>query len=94
MADDMLPAYHDLSYKCFALLDKQLCDLAWDGPPWHECGTEVISNVGFWGLFIALSSPIGGAGDRDRTGMTSLEGCGPQRSELLLPRSGAVPVSP
>ena len=28
-----------------------------------------------------------GAGDRDRTGMTSLEGCGQQASELLLPRS-------
>jgi hypothetical protein len=28
------------------------------------------------------------AGDRDRTGMTSLEGCGSQRFELLQPRSG------
>jgi hypothetical protein len=35
-----------------------------------------------------------GAGDRDRTGMTSLEGCEPQRAGLLLPRSGLVAVSP
>jgi len=34
-----------------------------------------------------LSSPIDGAGDRDRTGMTSLEGCGLQGPDLLRPKS-------
>jgi integrase len=35
-----------------------------------------------------------GAGDRDRTGMTSLEGCGLHSSDLLRPRSGHVSGSP
>jgi len=37
---------------------------------------------------------LGGAGDRDRTGMTSLEGCEPQRADLLRPRSRHVHQSP
>jgi hypothetical protein len=33
---------------------------------------------------------VGGAGEGNRTLMTSLEGCGPQPPELLRPRSGHV----
>jgi hypothetical protein len=43
---------------------------------------------------MVLTCNEGGAGDRGRTGMTSLEGCDPQRAELLLPRSGLMVVSP
>jgi hypothetical protein len=43
---------------------------------------------------IASDLQLRGAGDRDRTGMTSLEGCGQYPSDLLRPRSGHVHQSP
>jgi hypothetical protein len=36
------------------------------------------------------AAEILGAGDRDRTGMTSLEGCGSPGPDLLRPRSGVM----
>jgi hypothetical protein len=39
-------------------------------------------------LFHLLDVALSTGGDRNRTGMTSLEGCGHQAADLLLPRSG------
>ncbi len=73
MAADMLPSYHDLSYKRPSLVGWAALRLGLDGPAWHECGIAAISTLDFWGLFMALSSRIGGAGEGNRTLMTSLE---------------------
>jgi hypothetical protein len=44
-------------------------------------------NLGFWNLFMALSGPMCGAGEGNRTLMTSLEGFGLRPADLLRPRS-------
>ena len=87
MADDMTSVYHDLSYTCLGYSTERLRGLVLAEPPGQECGTEAISNVGSRTLLMALSSPISGAGEGNRTLMTSLEGCDQHPPDLLRPRS-------
>jgi hypothetical protein len=73
MADDMPEVYHNLSYKPSGYSPARHRNWVLGGPPWQECGTETISNVGSWALLMTLSSAITGAGEGNRTLMTSLE---------------------
>jgi hypothetical protein len=61
---------------------------------WPVCGPNWVSALRLGpGCGQSMRVDLGfrvGAGEGNRTLMTSLEGCGPQPSELLWPRSGHV----
>jgi hypothetical protein len=56
---------------------------------WQVCGTKGVPGRRDRAMIADYAADLqrSGAGDRDRTGMTSLEGCGSQGAELLPARS-------